>query len=58
MYNKALTPADNYRNTSGVWSFMEFDLEKHYPERFADIYTAHDPDLAELKARVAALEQA
>jgi hypothetical protein len=58
MYNKALTPADNYRHTSGVWSFMEFDLEKHYPERFADIYAAHDPDLATLKDRLAAVEQA
>jgi hypothetical protein len=57
-YKMALTPVENYHNTMGVWSFMEFGLEKHYPERFADIYAVHDADLAVLKERLASLEQA
>ena len=57
-YQKTLTPVENYHRTMGVWSFMEFGLEKHYPERFVDIYAVHDADLAVLKERLAALEQA
>jgi plasmid replication initiation protein len=57
-YNKQMTAADNYRHTTGLWSFIDAALERHYPERFADIYAAHDPGLAELKERLAALEQA
>jgi hypothetical protein len=57
-YKKALTPVENYHNTMGVWSFMEFGLEKHYPERFVDIYAVYDAELAVLKERLVALEQA
>jgi hypothetical protein len=40
----------------GVWSFIEFGLERHYPDRFADLYTGYDHDLAVLKERLALLE--
>jgi len=56
-YNKHMTPADNYRHTTGLWSFIDQGLEQRYPGRFADIYAAHDPGLAKLKERLAALEQ-
>jgi hypothetical protein len=42
----------------GVWSFIDQGLEQAYPDRFTDIYVAHDPGLAEVKDRLAALEQA
>jgi hypothetical protein len=56
-YNKHMTPADNYRHTMGLWSFIDSGLEQRYPDRFADIYAAHAPGLAELKERLVALEQ-
>ena len=56
MYNPALAPEENYRHTTAVWSFIDLGLEQHYPERFADIYAAHDSGLAEVKDRLAALE--
>jgi hypothetical protein len=58
MYQQAITPVENYHRTMGVWSFMELGLEKHYPERFADIYATHDADLAALKDRLDSLEKA
>jgi len=57
IYNHALTPVENYHQTSKVWSYIEFGLERHYPERFTDIYAAHDPGLDALKERLAALQQ-
>jgi hypothetical protein len=57
-YDRNLPPAENYRRTTGVWSFVDRGLEQRYPGRFADIYAAHDPGLAEVKDRLAALEQA
>jgi hypothetical protein len=56
MYNPALAPVENYRHTTAVWSFIDLGLEQHYPDRFADIYAAHDVGLAEVKDRLAALE--
>jgi hypothetical protein len=41
-----------------VWSFIDLGLEQHYPDRFSDVYAAHNPGLAEVKERLAALEQA
>ena len=57
-YKPHMTPDDNYRHTTGLWSFIDPGLEQRYPDRFADIYAAHDPGLAELKQRLAAVEQA
>jgi hypothetical protein len=58
MYNPALSPTENYRHTTAVWSFIDLCLEQHYPDRFADVYAAHNPGLADVKERLAALEQA
>jgi hypothetical protein len=58
MYDADLSPAENYRHTTAVWSYVDLGLEQRYPERFTDIYAAHDPKLAEVKDRLAALEQA
>jgi hypothetical protein len=58
MYDADLSPAENYRHTTAVWSYVDLGLEQRYPERFADIYAAHDPGLAEVQDRLAALEQA
>jgi hypothetical protein len=58
MYNPNMTPADNYRHTTGAWAFIDPGLEQRYPDHFAEIYTTYDPDLAEVKARLVELEQA
>jgi hypothetical protein len=57
-YNPDLSPVENYRHTTGIWSYIDLGLEQHYPDRFTDVYAAHDPRLAELKDRLAVLEQA
>ena len=56
LYNQAMTPAENYHRTMGVWSFIEFGLERHSLDRFADLYTGYDHDLAVLKERLALFE--
>ena len=58
VYKPNMTPDENYRHTTGIWSFIDTGLELRYSDRFADIYAAHDPGLAELKQRLAAVEQA
>jgi hypothetical protein len=55
VYKPNMTPDENYRETMGIRPFMDTGLELRYADRFADIYDAHDPGIAEVKARLAEL---
>jgi hypothetical protein len=57
IYNPGLSPVENYRHTTAVWSYIDMGLEQRYPDRFTDVSAAHDPGLADVKERLAELER-